>query len=856
MFRRIFIIFVLLLFSLTAFASDFTVHKLPNGQTLIIQEVKTNPIVTIDTWIKTGSVNEDDSNNGVAHFLEHLFFKGTKLHPAGEFDRILESKGAIVNAATSKDFTHYYITLPAEYFNTAIELHSDMLTNPQIPRKELEKERKVVLEEISKDLNSPSKQVYENLNSLMYTTHPYKRRVIGSSEIISKISREEILEYFNKFYAPSNMVTIIIGDVDTNTVVQKVSETFNCEYKKPIKQTFKKEHQLSSQKRNISYTDSNSGYMMIGFRGVPISDSETYTLDVLAQILGGGKSSRLYRNIKEQKGLVYSISASNGSFRDDGILYVSSNFAPANADKIEKSVFSEIELMQKYGVTEEELEAAKKMIERDTFYSRESTSNISSELGYVMALTGNSDFYKNYLDNINKVTAKDVQSAAQKFLGLNRSAVSFVLPKSSEAKVSPTEQKHSAKKISESEGSAKYLLDNKATLILNKHENNDIIAMSVILKGGEFLENKIGEGTLAANVMLKGTKKYSSQELAQLMDENGIKIQPICDEDTFTINVQTTTSQIDLTLEILDEIFNNALYDDYEIEKKRTELIGKIRQKRDIPMNVALENFKTLIFENSVYSHSNKILEKYLPQVSRADVVSYYKRAFDSKNVIISVNGNVDENKLIQSFGNIFTDRKQPLFKYSNYQVTKLSAPLTVSQNIKDLQTAWLFVGWQTDGVSNLKDFATLKVINTILGSGMSSRIFRNLREEEGLAYQLGSAFSPKRLGGSFVAFIGTNPKTLDYSRTKLINEIEKLKKEFVSDTELNDAKSRLKGGFVIAMETNAEKASITGQFEAVDLGYDFLNKYTKMVDEVTASDIIRVSNKYFNNIRVESSVR
>ena len=856
MFRRIFIIFILLLFSLTAFASDFTVHKLPNGQTLIIQEVKTNPIVTIDTWIKTGSVNEDDSNNGVAHFLEHLFFKGTKLHPAGEFDRILESKGAVVNAATSKDFTHYYITVPVEYFNTAIELHSDMLTNPQIPRKELEKERKVVLEEISKDLNSPSKQVYENLNSLMYTTHPYKRRVIGSSEIISKISREEILDYFNKFYAPSNMVTIIIGDVDTNNVVQKVSENFNCDYKKPVKLTFKKEHQLTSQKKNISYTDSNSGYMMIGFRGVPISGRETYTLDVLAQILGGGKSSRLYNKIKEQKGLVYSISASNGSYRDDGILYISSNFAPANADKIEKSIFSEIELIQKYGVTEEELEAAKKMIERDTFYSRESTSNISSELGYVMALTGDSDFYRNYLDNINKVTVKDVQSAAQKFLGLNKSAVSFVLPKSSETKVSKPELKHTAKKISESNGSAKYLIDNNATLILNKHENNDIIAMSVILKGGEFLENKIGEGTLAANVMLKGTKKYSSQELAQLMDENGIKIQPVCDEDTFTINVQTTTSQIDLTLEILDEIFNNALFDDYEIEKKRTELIGKIRQKRDIPMNVALENFKTLIFENSVYSHSNKILEKYLPQVSRADVVSYYKRVFDSKNVIISVNGNVDENKLIQSFGNIFTDKKQPLFKYSNYRVTKLTAPLTVSQNIKDLQTAWLFVGWQTDGVSNLKDFATLKVINTVLGNGMSSRIFRNLREEEGLAYQLGSVFSPKRLGGSFVAFIGTSPKTLDYSRTKLINEIEKLKKEFVSDTELNDAKSRLKGGFVIAMETNAEKASITGQFEAVDLGYDFLNKYTKMIDEVTASDIIRVSNKYFNNIRVESSVK
>ena len=178
MFKRVIISFFVLMFSVSVWAADFTVQKLPNGQTLVVQEVKNNPIVTIDTWVKTGSVNENDSNSGVSHFLEHLFFKGTKLHPAGEFDKILESKGAIVNAATSKDFTHYYITIPSEHFDTAMELHSDLLLNPQIPRKELEKERKVVLEEIAKDGNTPSKMVYDNLNDMMYTTHPYKRKVI------------------------------------------------------------------------------------------------------------------------------------------------------------------------------------------------------------------------------------------------------------------------------------------------------------------------------------------------------------------------------------------------------------------------------------------------------------------------------------------------------------------------------------------------------------------------------------------------------------------------------------------------------------------------------------------------------
>ena len=856
MFKNIFLSVFALMVSVSVWASDFTVHKLPNGQTLVVQEVRNNPIVTVDTWVKTGSVNENDANSGVAHFLEHLFFKGTKKHPVGEFDRILESKGAIVNAATSKDFTHYYITIPTEYFETALDLHSDMLTDPQIPRKELEKERKVVLEEISKDGNNPSKKVYENLNEMLYSHHPYKRKVIGSADVISTITREEILDFFNNYYAPSNMITVVVGDVDTNNVVEKVSQYFNSEYKKPIKKSFRKEQPLTLQKRNVEYLDTQTGYMMIGFRGVDIGDNDTFALDVLAQILGGGKSSKFYRNIKEQKGLAYSISASNGSYRDDGIFYISANYIPTGAEKLEKSIFEEIEYIQKYGVTEEELNTAKKMIEQETYYSRESTSNISSELGYILTLTGNADLYENYVNNIKKVSAKDVQLVAQRFLGVNKSVISLALPKSLEKLQPKQEQKHVAQKVSEANGIEKYLVDNKTTLLVNKHSNNDIIAMSIIAKGGEFVEKIAGEGTLAAGVMLKGTKKYSSQELAQIMEENGVQIEPACSEDYFVVNVQTTTAQIDLTLEILDEVLNNATLDDYEIEKKRSEILNKIRQKRDVPMNIALEEFNTKIYENSVYSHTNKVLERTLPTVTRENVISYYNRIFDSKNVIVSVNGNVDTNKLIDTFGSIFSDKKQPEFKYSDYKVTKLTSQKIVSKDIKDLQTAWLFLGWQASGVNDKKDFVTLKVINTILGSGMSSRMYKNLREQDGLAYQLGSTYSARALGGIFMTYIGTNPETLNYSKEKIFTEIEKLKMEFVSNLELKDAQDRLKGGFIIALETNAEKASNIAMFETMGFGYDFLNTYIKMINEVTASDIVRVANKYFNNTYVDSSVK
>ena len=854
--KKILIVFIMFIFTSAVWAENYTVQKLPNGQTVIVYEIHNNPIVTIDTWIKTGSINETDANNGVAHFLEHLFFKGTKAHPTGEMDRILESKGAVINAATSKDFTHYYITIPSEYFDTAMDLHSDMLLNPQIPRKELEQERKVVLEEISKDENNPSRKVYDNLNDMMYTTHPYKRKVIGSENIIGTIRREEILDYFNKFYAPSNMVTIVVGDVDTAKAIEKISKCFAQEYKKPIKTHFKSENQLQSQKRKVDYTDAQSGYLMMGFRGVNISNNDTYALDILAEILGGGKSSRLYRDIKEQKGLAYSISASNGSYKDDGIFYISANYIPSNLEKLEKSIFEEIKNIQKYGITEEELERAKNIIIQDTYYSRESTSNISSELGYIYALTNSSQIYDNYVENIKKVTINQVNAAADKFLGANKAAISVVLPKSMEKKETKAEIKHTATKISEHNGTTKYSIDNGATLLINENKNNDIIAISIIAKGGEFLETIPGEGTLVAETMLKGTKKYSSQELAQILDENGIQISPSCSEDYFIINVQTTTRQLDKTLEILDEIVNNSNFDDYELEKKRSELLSKIKQTRDLPMNIVLENFKTAIFEGSVYSNSNKILEKSLPSIERKNALDYYNKILNSKNVIISVNGNVDTEKMISAFGSIIPNKNLDKVDFSKFKVTKLNSPKIISQKVNNLETSWLFLGWQASGVENKKDFVTLKVINTILGSGMSSRLFRNLREQDGLAYQLGSSYSPKMLGGIFLTYIGTNPNSLDYSKKKMFEEMNRLKIEFVSDRELQDAKDRLKGGFIIAMETNSEKASNIGLFEAFGFGYDFLNTYTKMIDEVTASDIIRVANKYFNNIYVESDVR
>ena len=857
--KKIIIVLCVFLLSLPSFAGE-SIYNLDNGQTVIIKEVKTNPIVTVDTWIRTGSINEIDKNNGVAHFLEHLFFKGSKNHAPGEFDKLLETRGAITNAATSKDFTHYYITIPSKYFDEALSLHADMLLNPLIPRKELEKERKVVLEEISKDENSPNSVVYDNLVSMLYTHHPYKRKVIGTKNIIETIPRDEILDFYNKWYYPSNMVTVIVGDVNIEEILAKINKNFNREPVKAQKINYPKEKQLTSQAKKIAYLPAQSGYMLIGFRGVNLSDKDSYALDVLATILGDGRSSVFYQNIKDKKQLAFSISASNAGFRDDGIFYISANFTPDKLNKLESSIFEEIENIQKNGVTKEQVQLAKNIIERDTYYQRESISNIAQEIGYVMTLTNNISIYDNYVDNIKKVTPEDVKRVANKYLSKNKSAVSIVLPESSkEVQISNlTPKAGEAKFVSENKTTQKYELSNGATLLITPNTSNEIVAISIFAKGGNFTQEKYGTGILTASAMVKGTKKYSPSELALELEDNGIKLQPGIRSDAFSINVLTTKNQYEKTLELLNEIINNATFDNYEIEKIKTEKLNTIKKSRDIPLEVAIEEYKDMIFEGTPYTNSTHLLEKNIPLIEREDLIKYYNNIFVPENVIVSINGNVDKNKTIQTFSTIFNSENNEKFEYSKHSndITSIDAPRTRTITKPDTNTDWIFLAWQTAGLNNKKDYAALQVIDSLLGTGMSSRLFKNLRDQEGLAYQLGSGYSANKLKGAFVVYIGTNPKTLDQAKLGLFREINKLKTEFVSSKELQEAKDKLIGQFTLSQETNLDKATTLGWFETAEYGYNFVNDYESLINSVTESDIINVANKYFNSNYVLSIVK
>lgn len=426
---------------------EVEIYERDNGHKIVLAH-KEGGMVNISSWVKTGSINENDHNNGISHFLEHLMFKGTHKHKAGEFDRILEARGAIVNAATWKDYTFYYVTLPKgennENFYKALELHADMMIDPVIPDYEMgapfdvndkkvtdKRERHVVIEEIRMRKDQPWTKVYNATNKAMYTSHPYKRDVIGTPEIISQVSQEEVMNYYRTFYSPENVTTIVVGDFNSEDILKRVEDGFDWgERPRPPIRDILPDRPVSQTVYIENKANINSSFMMFGFLGAPAKDLKNLiALEMLAIILGEGASSRLYNNlIENQKEHIFNmIDAENYSFRDGCNFFVQANFEPEFKDKAIELVKEELEKV-KTDITDREINKAKKKLKSRFACEAETVSDIGEAIGYYMTVCDELKLAENYMPTCDSMTKEYLQEAAKKYLDINHAVISVLMP--------------------------------------------------------------------------------------------------------------------------------------------------------------------------------------------------------------------------------------------------------------------------------------------------------------------------------------------------------------------------------------------------------------------------------------------
>lgn len=427
---------------------EVEVYERDNGHKIVLAH-KEGDMVNISSWVKTGSINEDDNNNGISHFLEHLMFKGTHTYKVGEFDRMLESKGAIVNAATWKDYTFYYVTLPKGFenrdFKLAVDLHADMMMDPVFPSEELgapfdindktvtdKRERHVVIEEIRMRKDQPWTKVYNACNYNMYTSHPYKRDVIGTPEIISRVTREDIDNYYRTFYTPKNITTIVVGDFDHEEVLNTLCEKFNFPNRVQGENRVNPVDKPVSSMKYIELSGNvQTAYLMFGWLGPKAKElKQSICLDLISIIFGDGTSSRLQQNLVEKlpEKIFNVIGSEHYQFKDGNNFFIQANFNPEYKDKAVELIKKELADLLNNKITEEELSKAKKRIKSRFAYSAETVSEIGETIGYYMTVCDDLKLIEDYLADLDSITVRDLEDTIKKYLSPDNSVISVLMP--------------------------------------------------------------------------------------------------------------------------------------------------------------------------------------------------------------------------------------------------------------------------------------------------------------------------------------------------------------------------------------------------------------------------------------------
>ena len=427
---------------------EVEVYVRENGHTIVLAH-KEGAMVNVSTWVKTGSINEDDKNNGISHFLEHLMFKGTHKHKAGEFDKILEAKGAIVNAATWKDYTFYYVTLPKGEGNKnlfeTIELHADMMLDPVLPEEEIgspfdlndttvtdKRERHVVIEEIRMRKDQNWTKVYNACNYNMYTKHPYKRDVIGTPEIISQVTRDDIMNYYQTFYSPANMTTIIVGDFDHDEILAKVEKEFDFKDRTNPEKRINEIDKPVTETKTVELTGHiNTGYLMFGWLGPKAADLKgTICLDLISIIFGDGTSSRLYQNLieKQPEPVFNMINSEHYQFKDGNNFFIQGNFKPESKELAVNLIKQELTNLLTNPITEAELLKSKKKTKSRLAYSAETVSEIGETIGYYTTVCDNLKLIEDYLNDLDSISIEDLNTAIKTYLNIDNAVISVLMP--------------------------------------------------------------------------------------------------------------------------------------------------------------------------------------------------------------------------------------------------------------------------------------------------------------------------------------------------------------------------------------------------------------------------------------------
>jgi zinc protease len=863
-------------------------YVLPNGLTLLIHEDHSDPLTHVDVTYHVGSAREQIGKSGFAHFFEHMMFQGSDHVGDEQHFKIVSSAGGTLNGTTNRDRTNYFETVPNNQLETALWLEADRMgfLLDAVTQQKFEVQRSTVKNERGQNYdNRPYGLAGENVSKTLYPYgHPYSWMTIGYLEDLDRSNVDDLKNFFLRWYGPNNATLTVGGDVKPAEVVKLVEKYFGPIKSGPAVQNMKLPAPVLTADRYVSYED-NVRFPMLQmvFPTVPQYHPDEVAVDALAEIIGGGKTSLLYKNlIKTQKAV--QAQAYHPTSELAGELTITSLSLPGKGlDSMEVLVRRSLAEFEKRGVTDDDVARFKASREADLINGLSSVSGKVSQLASFQTFTGNPNRLPQELQRVRSLTKADVLRVYNQYIKGKPAVILSVVPKNSSKLVAKasnfTASKANYKVPKDEYAGLKYVkatdsfdrskqpkgganpvvqvppvwredFENGLRVMGSRNAEIPTVTMLLTMRGGHRLEqatpNKAGVASLTAAMLNEGTQKYTGEQFSAALDRLGSTIRVYGGEDNTTLVVSSLTKNLPATLALAEEMLLHPRFDQADFDRLKKQTLEGIANQNTQPVTIANKAYARLLYSpGDIMGVPSSGTTATVSALTLDDVKQFYQQSYAPNVSYLTLVGDVDQKEVVP--------RLAFLKSWARKNVT-LPAGETAQQpdktriyfiNKDGAAQSEIRVGYLTNlPYDATGDYYRAYLANYILGGAFNSRINLNLREDKGYTYGARSGFQSTRYVGPYTAQAGVRADATAASVKEFMSEIKNYRNG-ATDDELQFLQASVGQQDALRYETAQQKAAFLGRLLEYDLPNDYVRQQSEILKALKREDLQASAQKY-----------
>lgn len=885
---------VLLLMLTPVFAAEVREYQLDNGLKVLLKENHNAPVINFQVVYRVGSKYETSGITGISHLIEHMMFKTTKNLPLGEFDKRLKSVGADNNAYTWLDQTVYHETIAADKIDVALALEAERMVNLSCLPEDHQFEMTVVRNELEQRDDAPFTLLYEEFMSAAFKAHPYQSPTIGWKDDVESITTQDISDYYHRYYHPDNAFIVAVGDFEPDALFAKIKQHFGALPSGNVKlPRITKEPQQIGERRFEIRRVGQMDYMLLGWHIPASTDPDAYALEVLGNILGSGRTSRLYKALVDSGKCAQASAWSSAFGYVDPFLFMAMAAISPGVDpaEVEPVFYSEIAALIKDGVTPAELERAKKQARVSFVYNKDSVEQEADAL-VTFELAGDWRWLDKYLPGLDAVTAADVQRVAAKYLMPdNRTAGIYrAIRQEGESAAVPEEMPDGAAGEDElpdldalrpryrrgvqsadvfvagaapaaAAGAAAAAeqfatvktLPNGLSVIVRENHNNATVSVKGLVRAGRIddPQAKPGVGSMVVSLLSSGTAKHSKQQLAEILEDAGMELGFSPSRENFSLSGRSLAEDFPRLLDVLAEQLLASNFPAEEIELTRQQTLAGLLNSYDSTFDMSFYHGRDVLYgAGNPFAGRVEGTPESVQALTREDLLAWYTAKVVPQGAILAIVGDVNTAEALQ-----LVEQRFGAWSGANAEHDALIAQGGGFNNVgakrevismADKSNASLT--WLGPGVSKLgADWAPRTIATFIFGGDFSSRLNERLRVKEGLTYGAFAWFSNGRAAGPFCMNAEVNPENIEPAIRAANEELARFKAEGATPEELKLAKNYLTGNFPVKLATNGDVASALVDALYLDRDVSFIQHYAEYVEAATLEQVNGVAATYMD---------